>query len=80
MTWDAYYNMEPNAKRARDGDGLPPPKPKITPGRYKIVQCRNFSQTGTCRFGDQCTYAHGSEEQAAHRQLSNLPFNSTLGA
>eukprot|EP01017_Pseudomicrothorax_dubius_P035278 TRINITY_DN4917_c0_g1_i6.p1 TRINITY_DN4917_c0_g1~~TRINITY_DN4917_c0_g1_i6.p1 ORF type:complete len:255 (+),score=27.65 TRINITY_DN4917_c0_g1_i6:122-886(+) len=29
------------------------------PPNYKTVQCRYYSMTGFCKFGDLCTFAHG---------------------
>ncbi len=30
--------------------------------RYKTKLCRSYDETGWCRFGDQCKYAHEQEE------------------
>ncbi|CEG79454.1 hypothetical protein RMATCC62417_13919 [Rhizopus microsporus] len=29
---------------------------------YKTEQCRNWDETGFCRYGERCRYAHGPEE------------------
>jgi hypothetical protein len=29
---------------------------------YKTRICRNFQQTGACKYGDRCNFAHGKEE------------------
>jgi len=29
---------------------------------YKTEQCKNWLENGTCRYGDKCQFAHGSEE------------------
>ena len=36
-------------------------------GNTKTVLCQNYSNHGKCKFGENCTYAHGSGE------LRNLP-------
>ena len=30
--------------------------------KYKTALCNNFSQTGNCKYGDNCKFAHGEEE------------------
>ncbi len=30
--------------------------------RYKIKLCQFYHETGRCKFGDKCFYAHGSNE------------------
>lgn len=32
------------------------------PLNYKIVKCKNFEKTGTCKYNSHCTYAHGDRE------------------
>ncbi|RCH78748.1 hypothetical protein CU097_002013 [Rhizopus azygosporus] len=29
---------------------------------YKTEQCRNWNETGYCRYGERCRYAHGPDE------------------
>ncbi|XP_068106569.1 mRNA decay activator protein ZFP36 [Hyperolius riggenbachi] len=36
---------------------LPAPSP-----RYKTELCRTFSETGTCKYGSKCQFAHGHQE------------------
>lgn len=36
---------------------LPAPSP-----RYKTELCRTFSETGTCKYGSKCQFAHGQQE------------------
>jgi len=35
---------------------------KPVPNKYKTEICRNWQQESFCRFGDECTFAHGSYE------------------
>lgn len=51
--------------------GINDPMPDYYPGRhyvgavhsnYKTQICRNFVQTGVCKFQDNCCFAHGDEE------------------
>jgi hypothetical protein len=50
-----------------------PPAAAVEPVRgtrpelHKTKMCRNVEQTGTCQFGDRCSYAHSAEE------LNQLP-------
>lgn len=30
--------------------------------RFKVELCKNYEETGTCKFKDSCTYAHGRSE------------------
>jgi len=47
------------------------PMPQNFPGRhyigavhsnYKTQVCRNFEQTGVCKFADNCCFAHGYDQ------------------
>ncbi|XP_075042887.1 mRNA decay activator protein ZFP36-like [Mixophyes fleayi] len=38
-----------------------PPLPAPSP-RYKTELCRTFSETGTCKYGSKCQFAHGQVE------------------
>ena len=39
---------------------------KATGGsRYKTEMCRSFMETGQCKYGDKCQFAHGLQEQRA---------------
>ena len=42
-----------------------PPKTKNklpNPLNYKIVKCKNWEKDGTCKYGENCTFAHGDSE------------------
>eukprot|EP00727_Mastigamoeba_balamuthi_P006349 m51a1_g2334 putative zinc finger (403) ;mRNA; f:532778-534319 len=41
---------------------------------YKTELCRSFQETGTCRYGSKCQFAHGKEEL---RQVSRHPRYKT---
>eukprot|EP00727_Mastigamoeba_balamuthi_P002475 m51a1_g12224 putative zinc finger (1315) ;mRNA; r:50828-56876 len=41
---------------------------------YKTELCRSFAETGTCRYGSKCQFAHGKEEL---RQVSRHPRYKT---
>jgi len=45
---------------------------KPVPNKYKTEICRNWEVEGYCRFGDECTFAHGDRE--LHRR-SSMPAN-----
>ena len=32
------------------------------PANYKIVKCKNWETTNTCKYGSVCTFAHGDTE------------------
>ena len=32
------------------------------PSNFKIVKCKNFETTGSCKYGSVCTFAHGDQE------------------
>jgi hypothetical protein len=48
---DAYSSSQ-------DGEVKPPKQKHL----YKTVMCRLFEDTGECKFGDKCHYAHGEAE------------------
>lgn len=34
----------------------------LNPGRYKTEMCRPFGETGHCKYGEKCQFAHGPQE------------------
>ncbi|XP_032083892.1 mRNA decay activator protein ZFP36 [Thamnophis elegans] len=57
--------------------GFPPLKPPGTPApssRYKTELCRTFSESGRCKYGAKCQFAHGSSEL---RSVSRHPKYKT---
>ncbi|XP_054855184.1 mRNA decay activator protein ZFP36-like [Eublepharis macularius] len=59
-----------------EGKALPPPPPGFPPlklnaqapavsSRYKTELCRTFSETGKCKYGAKCQFAHGASELRA---------------
>ncbi|XP_067412860.1 mRNA decay activator protein ZFP36 [Emydura macquarii macquarii] len=67
-----------------EGKALPPPPPGFPPlqpppapalsSRYKTELCRSYSETGRCRYGAKCQFAHGAGEL---RSLSRHPKYKT---
>ncbi|XP_039367003.1 mRNA decay activator protein ZFP36 [Mauremys reevesii] len=67
-----------------EGRALPPPPPGFPPlqpppspalsARYKTELCRTYSETGRCRYGTKCQFAHGAGEL---RSLSRHPKYKT---
>jgi hypothetical protein len=61
-----------------------PTKPKVAanPSNFKIVKCKNWETTGSCKYGSVCTFAHGDNELRSksdnNQQLGIKPTN-TLG-
>ncbi|KAL2926237.1 mRNA decay activator protein ZFP36 [Bienertia sinuspersici] len=43
--------------------------PVINP-KLKTGICKSFSSTGTCRFGDKCVFAHGTQELRKSRMMN----------
>nr|XP_033812680.1 mRNA decay activator protein ZFP36-like [Geotrypetes seraphini] len=56
--------------------GFPPLKPAvpILSTRYKTELCRTYTETGKCKYGSKCQFAHGSQEL---RTLSRHPKYKT---
>ncbi|XP_042294809.1 mRNA decay activator protein ZFP36-like [Sceloporus undulatus] len=69
-----------------EGKALPPPPPPGFPplrlpslapapsSRYKTELCRTFSETGKCKYGAKCQFAHGTAEL---RSVSRHPKYKT---
>jgi len=38
---------------------------------YKTVLCKNFEQSGQCRYGNSCTFAHGGVEVKKSPEYGN---------
>lgn len=36
--------------------------PMVSPNRYKTELCRGFQETGSCKYGSKCQFAHGEAE------------------
>ncbi|XP_028996727.1 mRNA decay activator protein ZFP36L1-like [Betta splendens] len=47
---------------------------QVNPSRYKTELCRPFEESGTCKYGDKCQFAHGMHEL---RSLSRHPKYKT---
>lgn len=45
---------------------------KPVPNKFKTEMCRNWVKTGLCKYGSDCTYAHGDNE--LHKK-AELPHN-----
>ena len=41
---------------------------------YKTMKCKNFSSTGSCKYGTNCTFAHGDEELRKPTDPFSLPM------
>ncbi|CAF93268.1 unnamed protein product, partial [Tetraodon nigroviridis] len=37
-------------------------QPMVSTNRYKTELCRGFQETGTCKYGSKCQFAHGEAE------------------
>eukprot|EP00347_Sterkiella_histriomuscorum_P009686 403340266 len=54
--------------------------------KFKISLCKLFEQTGSCNFGNKCSYAHGAHElrriddplpkQAIHEKIDRVPYSN----
>ncbi|XP_019944115.1 mRNA decay activator protein ZFP36L1 [Paralichthys olivaceus] len=43
-------------------------QPTLSSNRYKTELCRGFQETGSCKYGSKCQFAHGEEElRGLHR-------------
>lgn len=49
------------ASGASGGEAKVPVK-QTTIVRLKYEMCKNFRETGTCKYGDRCLFAHGDHE------------------
>ncbi|XP_043853834.1 mRNA decay activator protein ZFP36 [Dromiciops gliroides] len=57
--------FEPLAPRAAPSEAAPgsaSPAGAASPSRYKTELCRTFSESGKCRYGSKCQFAHGPGE------------------
>ena len=48
---------------------------KTTSQRYKTELCRSYHETGLCKYGEKCQFAHGYQEV---RSLNRHPKYKTL--
>ena len=46
-----------NSGTSDSSSGSPSP-----PVRLKYEMCKNFKETGSCKYGDRCMFAHGDHE------------------
>lgn len=37
-------------------------QPMVSPNRYKTELCRGYQETGSCKYGSKCQFAHGEAE------------------
>ena len=53
------------AATLKDNLNLQEPGKTVGGSRYKTEMCRSFMETGQCKYGDKCQFAHGHREQRA---------------
>ncbi|XP_076025298.1 mRNA decay activator protein ZFP36 isoform X2 [Genypterus blacodes] len=60
-TWLGWPDTE--IKRAQsDSSSSLPSSTTSSPSRYKTELCRSFAESGLCKYGGKCQFAHGPEE------------------
>lgn len=55
-------------------DNRPSKSSNINPSRYKTEMCRPYEESGHCKYGDKCQFAHGAHEL---RNLARHPKYKT---
>ncbi|KAL7717728.1 Zinc finger protein [Entamoeba marina] len=55
-------------------NGCSSPGSNVNTSLYKTELCKSYSETGTCRYGSKCQFAHGEEEL---RQVQRHPRYKT---
>ena len=66
---DNNYNSHQATKELEDPNSS---SKKPVPNKYKTEICRNWEVEGFCRFGDECTFAHGDFEL---NRKASMPSN-----
>ncbi|XP_054453846.1 mRNA decay activator protein ZFP36 [Anoplopoma fimbria] len=70
-SFNQLKNLEafPPATTVAPPPGFPPSsvlpaqvQPVLAPNRYKTELCRGFQETGSCKYGSKCQFAHGEAE------------------
>jgi butyrate response factor 1 len=78
MTEQANFNAAHMRKLERSFsepvDNRPSKSSNINPSRYKTEMCRPFEESGHCKYGDKCQFAHGAHEL---RNLARHPKYKT---
>jgi hypothetical protein len=54
--------MQPNLSMSQNSNEGQKTKSIPNPSNFKIVKCKNWETTGTCKYGSVCTFAHGDNE------------------
>lgn len=67
---ESQFGYKPEISQEANCHNLNVKKP--VPNKYKTEICRNWEIEGRCRFGDECTFAHGDRE--LHKK-SSMPSN-----
>lgn len=70
---DGLYISKPENQKDALANNLNIKKP--VPNKYKTEICRNWEIEGSCRFGDECTFAHGDQE--LHKRAAMPPNYKT---
>lgn len=50
---------------------------QVTVRRLKYEMCKNFRETGACRYGDKCLFAHGNHELTKSSEEKSQSSNQT---
>ena len=62
MNLNTNNNMNMNNMMGMNTGQETTKKQPPNPSNFKIVKCKNYEQTGTCKYGSVCTFAHGDNE------------------
>ncbi|XP_014663790.1 PREDICTED: protein TIS11-like [Priapulus caudatus] len=55
-------SASPPLHRRFDRSVSEPPPDRVKSSRYKTELCRPFEETGACKYGEKCQFAHGAHE------------------
>ena len=48
--------------------------------RYKTKHCHSFMETGECRYGDSCVFAHGDEEMTKYLAIAEAAMEGSCSS
>lgn len=67
-----FMGQIPQSQLEGNPNGIPPKNFLKNPLNYKIVKCKNFEKTGTCKYGSRCTFAHGDDLRTKADNLNQI--------
>ena len=71
---DPESNPPQSSSNPSDSSSKPNPE-KVEVKKEKVIKCKYFKATGTCRFGDKCKFLHVPKAESQEKPKGKVSFH-----